>query len=337
MNVLNYVDEVVVIADCEKVHTKNVNLFSRKRDKAGEKNVLDLIEGLKEIFVNPTLYKSPKEFIRQIHKHKRPLVFPYWHGENSRNRFALISSICESYGIPYVGGDTYSNIVCGDKILSKDICRQSGLDFPKYEIIRNPKKLNIQKSLNYPIIIKPIFEGSSIGITQENIIQEEKDIRPLANILYKNLNQPMVIEEFIPGDEVCIAIIGQGENIKHWGAIKRIHQTDKSFFEKKVYGFYEKLDEKFSDIDASNLISKDTLKKLFDTFKSLDKIEYLRIDGKLFNNTFYCIELSHDMSLNKNGAFFNALKYKGLNHKDVIKELIINCLERHSSQYSSLP
>lgn len=334
-NTFKVIQGIVVVSDSEKNHTKNLTKYSRKRDKAGATNVNNLIRSLRSICSNVVLYTSPKDFIDNISAHKQHIVFPYWHGENSRNRFALISAICESYEIPYVGGDTYSNIVCGDKIISKDICRIGGVKYPKYFVV-DKLPLDLKSfDLVFPLVVKPVYEGSSVGITQENIVHSIEKLYELTSELFKEFNQPILVEEFIAGEEICISIIGYRNIIEHWGAIRRVKLGDPYYFNRSLYGFYDKVSKDFIDEDATSLVTKEMQEGIFKVFKWLDKIEYIRVDGRIYNSEFYCIELSNDTSLNKSGAFFNALSYSGLSYDESVKAMVNNCLKRYNSQCSN--
>ena len=72
---------------------------------------------------------------------------------------------------------------------------------------------------------------------------------------------------------------------------------------------------------------------LFELFDSLDKVEYIRIDGKYYNDNFYCFELSQDTTLAPDGAFFKAISYGGYEFKEAVELLITNCVERYNNLY----
>lgn len=326
---------VVVIADSVEIDKNSIDIFSRSKDRASAQNVQSLMLSLSKFSQKVILYKEPKDFVRNIEKHLNDLVFPYWHGANSRNRFGIVPAICESYNIKYVGGDAYSNLVCADKILSKDICRSAGMSYPRYFEKRLDDRSLKHFSLNFPVVVKPNFEGSSLGITQRNIVSNIEELMEVSNLLHKEFEYPLIIEEFIPGEEVSISIIGYKNNIKFWGAVKRKNVANEKYFDHALFDFYDKLNGDFEIQNAYELINNETINSVFQIFNSLDKIEFLRIDGKFFNNIFYCLELSNDPSLNPFGAFFTSFKYRGLTYDQGVKLLVENCLERYSSLYSS--
>jgi len=239
----------------------------------------------------------------------------------------------------YVGADAYTNIVCCDKILSKDICRLAKIVTPKHIVVNNVITDIDLSLLKYPLVVKPIYEGSSIGITQDNLIFEDNKEKVICKVneLSENLNQPIIIEEFIKGKEISVSIIGWGNNIKAWGAVERYSVEDANYFDKNLHSFEDKILRAIKIKDGKQLMSDENMNKLFQLFNWLDKVEYIRIDGKLIDNIFYCFELSHDTTLNPSGAFFTPFYYEGYDHLKVLELLIDNCLERYNNQYPNQP
>src|ERR1700693_1413354 len=105
---------VVLIADRIKSF-EDVDLASNDLELIEDSYFDDLFESLSNLFRKVHVYESPMKFLSSIANHKQDFVFSIWSGKNSRNRRALVPSICEAYNIPYLGADTYTNILCQDK------------------------------------------------------------------------------------------------------------------------------------------------------------------------------------------------------------------------------
>ncbi|WP_298898191.1 hypothetical protein [uncultured Psychroserpens sp.] len=326
---------IVIVADNYHPSESKPSMFSRDINRATARNVNLLKKGFEQIFDKVIVYDNQSEFLNKVNNHKNDIIFPYWYGHTSRNRQALIPSICEIENLIYVGADAYTNIICCDKVLSKDICRLNDVKYPKHQVIQSADE-DIEWNYSFPVIIKPIYEGSSMGINKDSIQYDMKGaIRQIALII-NYFKQPVIMEEFIPGKEVSLAIIGWKSNIKVWSAAERSHKHNESFFDSNVYGYDEKrLNNDVILKDARHMISSEMLKNVFKVFCWLDKVEYLRIDGKVWNNEFYCFELTNDSSLHPNGSFFGQLKYVGLDFKSSLTLLINNCLERHNNQHAN--
>lgn len=328
-------ERIILVADNTPGEGGPNDLFNRDSDKAQAGNVLALFNALKQISNEVVLYDSLERFALNAASHVNDLVFPYWHGEISRNKQALVASVCEAAKIKYVGADTYTNIVCCDKVLAKDICKMNGLLVPQSFTIRKPVKMEDLPQLKYPVLVKPNYEGSSIGISQDNIFwgAEPVRLRDMINDLFDHLGVPILIEEFIGGKEVSISIVGWRDNIKTWGAVERYSEEDTNYFETFLHSHEDKINNTILLRDAKHLLDRATMTHVFELFDSLDKVEYIRVDGKLTEAGLYCFELSHDTTLDPEGAFFKALSLSGYNYQEAVKLIIENCLERYNSLY----
>ncbi len=323
--------KLVIIADNVPIDKDAITQFSREVDRAYQKNVGYLKTGFETFIETVKVYDDPKLFMQNVRSHKNDIIFPYWHGEHSRNKHALIASVCEIENLIYIGPDTYSNIICSDKIVSKDICRLAGIKYPQCKVITDPSE-TFTWPFQFPAVVKPVYEGSSLGITQRNIVNSDKEIMHLTNELFTEFNQPIMIEEFIGGAEVNLAFVGWKDHIKAWSAAKRVHIKVSDFFENHLFAFEEKnLSDDIILEDARDLISDSLLKKFVKLFNWLDKIEYIRIDGKIFNSEFYCIELTQDADLHPEGSFFTQLSYVGYDFNQALKLIVENCLERYNN------
>lgn len=326
-------DTIVIVADNISFSKDSIGLYDTEPDRAQKNNVENLRQGFSQLLNHVILYDSPQAFLNNVSSHRNDIIFPYWHGEKSRNKQALIASICEAGKMVYIGADTYTNIVCCDKILSKDICRLAKIKTPKHLVVDHQINDIDLSLLKYPLIVKPTYEGSSIGISQDNLIKENNKKRVIQKIndLHFHLKQPIIIEEFIKGKEISLSIIGWRNHVKAWGAVERFSPSHPNYFDENIHSFEDKKIGKIHLKNAHKLISDENIKKLFNLFYWLDKVEYIRIDGKLEGNDFYCFELSHDTTLSPTGAFFTAFNYNGYDYLNVLKMLINNCLERYNS------
>ena len=145
------------------------------------------------------------QLINKIKSFKPNIIFNALHGQFGEDGY--IQTILETTGVPYTHSGVISSAIAMDKELSKKIFINNNILTPKY-ILYSFDKSNldliklIDKKLKFPVVIKPINEGSSVNVficTKFNIIQKIKLLKS-----YKKV----IIEEFIPGREIQVAIIG---------------------------------------------------------------------------------------------------------------------------------
>ena len=146
---------------------------------------------------------------------KPNIIFNALHGQYGEDGY--IQTILETTGIPYTHSGVISSAIAMNKVLSKKIFIQNNILTPKYFLYSFNKSKSeiirlVEKNLKFPVVIKPINEGSSVNVficDKKNII---KNLKSLQN--YKKI----MIEEYIAGREIQAAIIGK----RKLGAIELI-------------------------------------------------------------------------------------------------------------------
>jgi D-alanine-D-alanine ligase len=136
------------------------------------------------------------------------IVFNICEGLRGRNREAQVPVILEMMGIPYVGSDGLTLSLTLDKMLAKKVLMSEGILTPRSFIASSRDDIPRDIPYTFPLIVKPCYEGSSKGLTDESLVKDraalERQIEKITGV-YK---QPVLVEEFISGMEFTVAIIG---------------------------------------------------------------------------------------------------------------------------------
>lgn len=317
---------LVFIADRVSDH-KNATLRSRDLEKLDNHYFNSIMEALGAISSSVIHYSSPVEFIEHIAKHKDCIVLSLWSGEDSRNRRALVPSICEAYGIPYIGGDPYVQTVCADKHLAKVFCRQHGVDIAKDVVISRPSDFPILETLRYPAVVKPNFEGGSIGIMNKNLVDSYEEAKVVCGELLP-IFQQLLVEEYVPGEEISVCIAGAGNQIDVFEVI-RIVVGGQSYFEHTLY------DAEVKKAGASSIkreiiterIPGQLRDKLLALYKSMGKVDVMRIDGRSNSHGFTVIELTPDCNLSATSSMRLAFQHAGYTYTEMLQRLCENALK----------
>ena len=133
--------------------------------------------------------------------HSVDLVFLGLHGSIGEN--GTIQGFLESLGIKYTGSDPLSSAICMDKNISKIIARDSKVNTPNWKIVTRGQTLNEDNS-EFPLVIKPNDQGSTVGLT---IVHDESELGPALNLAY-NYSSSVMVEQFIEGRELTVTLIG---------------------------------------------------------------------------------------------------------------------------------
>ena len=249
-----------------------------------------------------------------INSFKPKIIFNALHGQFGEDGY--IQTILETTGVPYTHSGVISSSIAMDKELSKKIFKANNILTPKF-IVYNFDKSNldliktIEKKLKFPVVIKPINEGSSVDVficTKLNILKFLKKLRN-----YKKI----IIEKFIPGREIQAAIISK----KKLGAIELKPK-------RKFYDYKAKYDSKAK---TRHIIPVDIEKKKYNElmFLALKAHNLIgcsgvsRSDFKFFKGKFYLLEINTQPGMTNLSLVPEIAAYKGINFIKLI-ELILN-------------
>ena len=250
-----------------------------------------------------------------IKSFKPNVIFNALHGQFGEDGY--IQSILETTNIPYTHSGVISSALAMDKELSKKIFLKNNILTPKYIMYYfNRSKTNliklINKKLKFPVVIKPINEGSSVNVFICNRLNIFSKIKLLED--YKKI----IIEEFIPGREIQVAIMGK----KKLGAIEL--KPKRKFYD---YEAKYKKSAKTKHIIPVKM-SKNYLNKVlsisFKAHKLLGCRGVTRSDFKFFKNKFYLLEINTQPGMTKLSLVPEIAAYNGISFFDLIKWMLDN-------------
>ncbi len=167
------------------------------------------------------------------------LVFNIAEGLRGRSREAQIPALLELIDVEYTGSDPATLSIALDKALAKRVVRQAGVPTPAFILMRKGNE-HIPKRMRFPVILKPNEEGSSKGVMGISVVENEEDLRKLAVQLIEKYHQPVLVEEFLPGREFTLGLIGQNRP-KVFPPMEIVYLNPET--KRPVYSFGHKLDQ----------------------------------------------------------------------------------------------
>ena len=250
---------------------------------------------------------------RNIAQFKPNIIFNALHGQFGEDGY--IQTILEQYKIPYTHSGVIASSIAMDKEISKKIFIKNKINTPKYIKYSFDKNISdliktIDKKLQFPVVVKPINEGSSVNVyicTKKNIIKILK--------LMKSYKQVMV-EEFIAGREIQVAIMGN----KKLGAIELIPK-------RKFYDYHAKYN---TNAKTQHIIpvklSKNKLDKVMNMALMAHKFikckGVTRSDFKFYKNKFYLLEVNTQPGMTKLSLVPEIAAYKGISFIKLIEWIL---------------
>lgn len=289
--------------------------------------VCDIKAALQQLFPKVYYYNSPLQFAENANLHKNDIVLSTYYGPASVESKALVPSICETYGIKYIGGSSYTQMLCNDKYLGKMYLRNYGLKTASAVLLSNPneeKELNSLEAIRYPAIVKPNYGGGSNGIVSGNVINNYHDCKQYCKQLFDYQHMPLIVEEYIPGFEVELILAGNKQGVAFSQEVG-IEINSQDYFNNEIYGLESK---KIHSISHNYLktqhIPKNDLLKIYKLFMSFNKVDFMRVDCRINENGTYIIELSPDCFLGKSGGFYKGFEFQNFSYLDMFK-LLFKC------------
>ncbi|MDQ6690646.1 MAG: D-alanine--D-alanine ligase [Gemmatimonadota bacterium] len=159
-----------------------------------------------------TRIEAKEDFPERLRREKPDIVFNIAEGFDGVNREAHVPAICEFYGIPYSGSDPFTLSLCLDKARTKETLAFHGIPSPRFVVVRKRDELpSAAEKLRFPLFVKPLHEGSSKGITDRNLCADRPQLLTQARLLLENYNQPVIVEEYLPGKEFTCAVLGNDD------------------------------------------------------------------------------------------------------------------------------
>jgi D-alanine-D-alanine ligase len=127
-----------------------------------------------------------------------------------RSREARVPAVLEMLDIPYTGSDPLTLAVTLDKDCAKRLVADSGVATPDWVLFDGDWSSQRQQlaALRFPVFVKPAYEGSSKGILASSLIANAQELRPALERLFAAYKQPILVEEFIDGDELTVGVLG---------------------------------------------------------------------------------------------------------------------------------
>lgn len=148
------------------------------------------------------------------------LVFNIAEGVRGSAREAQIPGLLEAYDIPVTFGSALCLAVCLDKGLTKRVLDSYRIPTPRFAVVDGPGAGLENLGLRYPLFAKPVGEGSGLGVEASGKVHNAEELRSVVARLVGRHRQPVLVEEFLPGREVTVGIVGTGDDARVLGVME---------------------------------------------------------------------------------------------------------------------
>ena len=245
-------------------------------------------------------------FVEKLKKLKPKIVFNALHGRYGEDGF--VQSILEALKIPYTHSGVISSSLAMNKELSRLIFINNKIRVPKYFLLRKGLEKKLKKKIKYPIVIKPINEGSSLGVY---ICKNSKQFKSNYKKLIKEYDK-ILVEEYIPGKEIQVAVMGK----QALGAIELVPKRE--FYDYKAKYSSKAKTKHIMPAQLSRKKYKEVLSLAKKAHKVLGCRGIKRSDFRFFKNKFYLLETNTQPGMTKLSLVPEIAQYCGIKFEDLV-------------------
>jgi D-alanine-D-alanine ligase len=293
-----------------------------------EYDVKTLHQGLVDAGFDVVDIGNPINLLEKKNINNVDIVFSIAEMDGYRYREAIASTLCELMGIPYVLSKPDVMTIALDKNICNLLVKQLGILVPDWFLVKKEKDLKKIDLSDFPYIVKPVAEGSSIGIDNDSIVYDENQAFNKAKYLLDQYNQPVLIQKFITGKEITIGVI---ENKSKIIALKPIEISDKISGKYSVNGVENKKqsseNEPFKLLKDVDLEAKIQCRAIA-IFEYIGCRDTARIDFRVdeLGNLFF-IEINPLTDYTPRRDFCKSAFAFGLNYTTLLQTIILNAWE----------
>lgn len=291
----------------------------------------------------PVELGNGRAFLEKMIADPPDLVFNLSEGTGiSRNRESRVPAVCEMLGVPHTGSDVLTLSLCLDKDMCRRIVAEADVLMPKAILLTCPPDgydgdgaefpgMIAESDLQMPLIAKPVCEGSSKGIRSKCLIEKPEDLGAVVQSLWNDYRQPVLIEEFIAGDEVTVGIVGN-DPARVLGIMRVVPKVPTDRF---VYSLEVKRDwEARVDYESPAQLSAATTNALesaaLAAFDILGCRDIARLDFRIRDGQPYFIEANPLPGLNPDWSDLILIsKAVGTSHEQLIQGIVNDALKRY--------
>ncbi len=279
-------------------------------------------------------------FIKDLNKNKPDVVFNLVELYKEQPRLEMsFTGLMELLGVAYTGAPPLALGTCQNKTLTKRILSAVGVRTPRYKIIKDLNR-SFRLGLRFPLIVKPAWEDASVGIENESIVENVKELKSRVEFVFNSFKQPALVEEFILGRELNVAVFGDKKPV-----VLPISEIDFSRMPSNLHpivSYQAKWDplheayHKTVPVCPANLdddIRAEAEKMALQCVKAVGVRDYSRVDMRLSkeDNKLYVLEVNPNPDLQVGAGFMRSAKHAGYTYRKMLKMIVDLAYQRKVS------
>ena len=274
--------------------------------------------------------------LNELDKKKPDVIFNFVEIYKDRPRLEMnMVGLYELLGLTYTGAPALTLANCQSKFLTKKLLNYHGINTAKFQMFTTmPGRLKL--NVKYPVIVKPAFEDASVGIENESIVKNSKELKERLEYVFEYFKQPALIEEFVKGREFNVSVVGDLRP-----KVLPISEIDFSKMPDHLHNivsYQAKWDPHHESYHKTipicpAKIPKRLEKKLKETalkaFNVMGARDYARVDMRVNSDgEVFVLEVNPNPDLTEGAGFMRSASYAGMSYGMALKKIVMLAYQR---------
>lgn len=273
---------------------------------------------------------SVTALVEEVKNHPPDIVFnqaEQFCGDSSQEK--NIMGLLEMLQVPYTGTGSVGLMLCKNKALTKKILTHHRIKTPDFQVFHKGCRLYAPKKLKYPLIVKPLREEASYGISMNSWVDNPKSLLERIQFVHESMGQDAIVEEFVDGRELYVGVLGN-QRLSALPAREMVFENMPED-EPKIATFKAKWDEKYRErwgiknkfAHLSEALTQKIERLAKNVFHHLYLKGYARLDLRLnAQGEVIVIEANPNPFIAKDEDFAKAAQKAGIDYDSLIQKIL---------------
>jgi D-alanine-D-alanine ligase len=307
----------------------------KKEDRKTERNVLDALAKLEHAAEHLVIFDDLDPLRQKLQTFQPHVIFNL--ADQFKNNRAFdqnIASFLELQGLHFTGCGSSGLLLCKNKGISKKILGYHRIHVPNFVTIARGKRIARPRKLKFPILVKPLKEEASLGISQASLVENDEQFKERVQFIHEKYDNDVIAEEYIEGRELYVGILGH-HRLQVF-PIRELVFKQVPPDEPKIATYKAKWDEEYRkrwglENQFAEGLDPAVVRKIEDTCKRIYRLltidGYARIDLRLTpNNEIYFIEANPNPILAEDEDFAQSAQKAGITYPELIERIMRTAL-----------
>ena len=269
--------------------------------------------------------------VEEIRQNKPDVVFNIMEGFRNKTRLERNAAwFLEMLNVPFTGANPAALLICNDKAISKKILSFHKIRVPNFHTFSKNKKLKSVKRPKFPVIVKPLCEEASVGISQASVADSEEACLERIKFIHEKINMDAIVEEYVAGREFYVSVIGH--KTLEVLPVREMKFGEISDPESRIATYKAKWDNEYrkkwgiQNVFANNMpegLEKKITHICKTAFRALNLNSYARFDLRVTSDgKIYVLEVNANPCLAKDDEIAQSAEKSGLGYVKLIQKIV---------------